>query len=272
MLNHIRVRFIRGESVKFISHLDLMKVFERALRRAELPISYSHGFNPHPQMVFGLPLSVGVTSEAEYADFELTGMIDEQEFMNRLNNELPIDLKIIEAKKRENKTNIMSSIIRASYNLLVSIENDKIIDALKDEFISFMEKTSIITKKEGKKGLRDVDIRPMVFQLDIVSLVELNNIKWVNLADVNILSKDYWKKYSESVIENSEEKINNLYLISTVISAGSANHLKPGLLINAINETLDLNFRLKKIHRTGLWVENKGKVYNPMDESVLSAI
>src|SRR5690242_15350351 len=71
-LANIRTKFRRSDEVKFISHLDLMKVFERAIRRARLPIAYSQGFNPHPGMVFGLPLSVGVTSDAEYGDFEIT--------------------------------------------------------------------------------------------------------------------------------------------------------------------------------------------------------
>jgi radical SAM-linked protein len=63
-LYSIRVKFERSQEVKFISHLDMMKAFERALRRAGLPIGYSKGFNPHPLMVFGLPLSVGMTSQA----------------------------------------------------------------------------------------------------------------------------------------------------------------------------------------------------------------
>ena len=67
----LRVKFTRGEEVKYISHLDMLKVFERALRRANIPIAYNKGFNPRPQIVFGLPLSVGVTSESEYADLEI---------------------------------------------------------------------------------------------------------------------------------------------------------------------------------------------------------
>ena len=86
---NLRVKFIRGEEIKFISHLDLMRVFERALRRSEIPVAYSKGFNPHPQMVFGLPLSVGVTSQCEYADFKIEDNIEPNEFIQRLNDNLP---------------------------------------------------------------------------------------------------------------------------------------------------------------------------------------
>ena len=70
-----------------------MKLFERALRRANIPIAYS-GFYPHPVMVFGLPLSVGVTSEAEYADFEFESKIDPLKFMENLNRELPAGISV----------------------------------------------------------------------------------------------------------------------------------------------------------------------------------
>ena len=102
-MSDIRIKFIRGEEVKFISHLDLMKVFERASRRANIPIAYSQGFNPHAHLIFGLPLSVGVTSQAEYADIELTEELDPENFMLGLNKQLPKGLIIVAAKARNTK-------------------------------------------------------------------------------------------------------------------------------------------------------------------------
>ena len=107
-MSSVRVKFFRGEEVKFISHLDLMKMYERALRRSGVPIAYSQGFNPHPQMVFGLPLSVGVTSESEYADFELEGNMDPGEFMQRLNGSLPEGIRIVDAAVKKAGSNIMA--------------------------------------------------------------------------------------------------------------------------------------------------------------------
>ena len=65
-MNKIRARFRRGEELKYLGHLDLMRLFERAIRRARLPIEHTTGFNQHPKIVFGLPLGVGVISEADY--------------------------------------------------------------------------------------------------------------------------------------------------------------------------------------------------------------
>ena len=65
MSNYV-LKYSRGEEVKYISHLDFVRMFHRAVRRAGLPMSYSHGFNPHPVMTVAMPLSVGVTSDVQY--------------------------------------------------------------------------------------------------------------------------------------------------------------------------------------------------------------
>lgn len=79
----IRLKFTKGSEVKYISHLDLMRVFQRALRRASIPISYSSGFNPHQEISFAAPLSLGVTSNAEYVDLKLTEPMDVREIRRR---------------------------------------------------------------------------------------------------------------------------------------------------------------------------------------------
>ena len=114
-MGKIRFKFIRGEQVKYISHLDLMRTFERAIRRANIPVRYSQGFNPHPSIVFGLPLSVGVTSEAEYADVEIDGELAPPVFLQQLNSQLPEGLKVTDAKESGAKSNIMASVAFASY-------------------------------------------------------------------------------------------------------------------------------------------------------------
>ncbi len=115
----IRAKFTRGEKVRFISHLDILRVFERALRRARLPVRYSEGYNPRPAIVFGLPLPVGVTSEAEYADFELTQKIMPREFLKALSMQLPDGLKLVAAAVRKGKENIMASVEAALYDTVL---------------------------------------------------------------------------------------------------------------------------------------------------------
>ena len=80
-----RIKFSKGEEVKYISHLDLQRAFQRALRRAEIDIAYSKGFNPHPKVSFATALSVGMTSDGEYVDVELNNWQNGKELTKKLN-------------------------------------------------------------------------------------------------------------------------------------------------------------------------------------------
>jgi radical SAM-linked protein len=93
----IRIKYTKSEEVKFISHRDLMRVFQRAIRRSEIPISYSRGFNPHMKISWGQALKVGKASSSEYAELQLEGFIKPQELMQRLNKQLPQGIEILEA-------------------------------------------------------------------------------------------------------------------------------------------------------------------------------
>jgi radical SAM-linked protein len=146
-----------------------MKAFERALRRSKLPIAYSQGFNPHPMMVFGLPLSVGVTSEAEYADFELTEDVDICAFLEKLNEQLPMDMKVINIKNRTWEGNIMASIASADYLIEVQLKQEVNILEFQQKLDEFLSKTSIIAQKEGKNTTKDIEIRPMIETIQLVT-------------------------------------------------------------------------------------------------------
>ena len=93
----VSIKYTKGEEVKFISHRDLMRVFQRAIRRAELPIAYSQGFNPHMKISWGPALKVGRASECEPAVLQLESLIKPQELMQKLNQKLPQGIEILEA-------------------------------------------------------------------------------------------------------------------------------------------------------------------------------
>ncbi|MDI6731257.1 MAG: TIGR03936 family radical SAM-associated protein [Candidatus Margulisbacteria bacterium] len=93
----VKLKYKKGEGVKFISHRDLMRTFQRAVRRAGLPISYSQGFNPHMKISWGQALKVGATSEGEPAELQFERWINPKEVMQRLNQTLPAGLEILEA-------------------------------------------------------------------------------------------------------------------------------------------------------------------------------
>jgi radical SAM-linked protein len=274
-LSSIRTKFVRGEEVKYISHLDLMKVFERALRRSGIPIAYSQGFNPHPHMVFGLPLSVGVTSEAEYADFELSEAINPEDFMERLNKELPSGLKIVCAKEKIVKSNIMATIIRAEYELLVSSGEKPGIDNIKEAIREFTQRETIVVSKEGKSSVKQVDIKPMIFELDI-KFFEKHDSEIITKTEnsnkdicLNPWMVNYFEKIKRIAPGDLSYKIDNMFCLFAKLNAGSKANLKPDLLVSAINMVTNMGLKLVKVHRTGLLVEKGGSVLEPLDEKAL---
>jgi len=96
-VQRIKIIYKKGEEVKYISHRDLMRAFQRAIRRADLPISYSQGFNPHMKVSWGQALKVGAASEAEEAILQLESWLKPEEVKLRLNKELPKGLAISDA-------------------------------------------------------------------------------------------------------------------------------------------------------------------------------
>ena len=95
-MREVRLRFAKTGRLKYISHLDINRAMARALKRAEIPLWYTEGFNPHPYMNFSLPLSLGVESLCESVDIRLIDNISCSEIKDRMNKVLPTDLKIID--------------------------------------------------------------------------------------------------------------------------------------------------------------------------------
>lgn len=268
-MSNLRIRFVRGEEVKYISHLDLMKVFERALRRGGLPVAYSQGFNPHPHMVFGLPLSVGVTSEAEYADIELAGEMVPAEFVEKFNSVLPKGLTVLDAKVRQGRDNIMASIAKASYDILVCAPDRILEKDVTDRIREHLKQDVLMVKKEGKSGVKDVNIRPMIRELTAVGIargtVDLN----ASHPGLNSFIADYVKKLDSYGAAYSGCSSDKVFCLSAGLSAGSVANLKPDLLVQALSESGGLSLKIMKIHRTGLFILKEGKVMDPLDSAAL---
>lgn len=92
--------FCKKGILRYISHLDIVRLFQRALRRAGLPVALSQGFSPHYRISFGNALKLGVESEGEKAEFSLNEWIDPEEFKSRLNRKLPEGIKVVKCKKK----------------------------------------------------------------------------------------------------------------------------------------------------------------------------
>lgn len=141
-----RLKFSKLNMAKYISHLDLLRCFTRSIMRAELPVKYSNGFNPHQKITFSLPLSIGVTSDSEFVDLDFEDGIKDSEIMERLNNNLPPDMRILHVGDIKDSAN---DIVSAKYQ--VKIISDKVIaDEKVKGFFDMPEYT--IMKKTKKKG------------------------------------------------------------------------------------------------------------------------
>ncbi|MCX7711612.1 MAG: TIGR03936 family radical SAM-associated protein [Clostridia bacterium] len=271
-MSKIRFKFTRGEQVKYISHLDMMKVFERAARRGNLPIAYSQGFNPHPQMVFGLPLSVGVTSEAEYADFDLAADMKPQDFIESYNKVLPKGFIITDANYNQGKNNIMATISKASYSILVSSGKKDGIDTICKKVEEFLSQADIIVRKETKSGAKDVDIKPMIHGIQVLIPGACNEKEDKNSSCLSPFIEEYAQRILDNSVDGQCSKSDHLFCVSALLSAGSAANLKPELLISALNQTADLEFNVLKIHRTGLYVERDRRTFDPLDFEILKVV
>ena len=126
----LRVRFRRGEELKFISHLDIIRLWVRALRRAQIPLEYSEGFSPHPRISLAVPLSVGVTADNELMDIIITKAVSPHWFMDTVNRQLPDGLKVLEASPIGlNVPSLQSQVRFTQYQ--VKLKNDKPEEAVK---------------------------------------------------------------------------------------------------------------------------------------------
>lgn len=156
MNNNYYLRYEKTENVKYVSHLDFVRMFGRALRRAHLPIAYSEGFNPHPLLGFALPLSVGYTSECEILEIALTEELPPDEIMERFNRVLPDGVKILSA--HEGKSN-MKKLDIALYQVFPEKTPAGIAE--------FLAMDKILIEKKTKSGIKETDIRPDIKDIKV---------------------------------------------------------------------------------------------------------
>ncbi|MBQ8195515.1 MAG: DUF2344 domain-containing protein [Oscillospiraceae bacterium] len=149
-----RVFFSKMDRAKYISHLDLNHCVQRAMRRSKLPVWQTEGFNPHTYVAFMLPLSLGQEGVCEAMDFRLTEDVAPEEVMQKLNDSLPPDIRVIRVAEPKYKN---TDITTAEY----TVESD--IDAQK--FLQFMQSEKIEVEKKTKRGVSTVDLKPLVTEL-----------------------------------------------------------------------------------------------------------
>ena len=216
-MREVRLRFCKQGRLKYISHLDINRALSRAFRRADIPLWFTEGYNPHAYMSFSLPLSLGVESLCEYVDIRLVDEISNDEIKKRMNDVLPADLRILDVYDDFRDS---SEIMYSDYVFKISFTDcEKAAEKIKSVF----ELSEILAQKKGKQGRKKV------------------------LKDVDI--KQYIDKYNISVRDD-------IVVINVRLMAGNEKNLNPTLLFDTLIRLIETDFEWKSISRLSLLDKN----------------
>ncbi len=210
-----RLMFSKLNMAKFISHLDLLRCFTRSIMRSGLPVKYSQGFNPHQKITFSLPLSIGVTGERECVDIDFEDGASNEEIMERLNQNLPPDIRIISVGTPVKSAN---DIVSAEYEINL-ISDEPINSADVEEF--FGRDEVIILKKTKKKGEQPANLMDFV---------------------------------KGCTIEKSEETEDGFLIkLRLILSAGGQSNLKPEIAVKALADNIKPKITAYDINRSRIF-------------------
>lgn len=220
-----RLEITKGESVRYISHLDFASLMQRAICRAHLPAAYSEGFNPHMKISFASALSVGITSEAEYMDLELKKDICQPELFDKLSKALPPGVKLLRAKQIDMRAKALMSIVdEGSYSISLPCKDD--LDTVTNAIEKFNHAKEIIIVRETPKKRKEIEI------------------------------KQYLPKAMQYTLED------NILNISLNIKITSTGTTKPNEVLDVLKNNYNLNIIVENalICRTGLYHQGKSLI------------
>lgn len=212
-MREVRLRFSKTGQAKYISHLDINRVFSRAFSRAKINLWYTEGFNPRPYMSFSLPLSLGVESMCENVDIRITDDISNDELKQKINDALPLGIRIVDVYDEFMECH---EIAYSDYVYKFEFkDNDEALKRIKN----VLDGDEIMALKKGKQGRKRV------------------------LKETNI--KEFIVKYNISV--RDENIVLNVRLL-----AGPDKNLNPALLFDTLIRLIDMDYEWKSIARINL--------------------
>ena len=226
-----RIAYSKLEESKYIAHLDLARVFERAMRRAGVPVAYSEGFNPHPKISFGSALAVGVEGEKEYVDVELQREMDIGEVLGRLQEQLPKGIRLLEGRVMAPGSKALMAVLNsASYRVRLAMALPITSERLQEALDSWLAQEHVTYSRYSKKGPTEKDIRPLVKSL------------------------------------TGEIKGEEVFL-ELEVEVGSQGGVRPEEVMRSLRELENLPLDLDSIYikRTGIYVSYQGQSFSPFE-------
>ncbi len=199
----LRIKYTKTGVLRFIGHLDIMRLFQKAIRRAKLDVAYSKGFSPHQIISFAAPMPLGMTSEGEYFDGDFVSVTSTQDMMDRLNATMPEGVKVLDIVQLEEGAKPSMSVVTASDYYIYKndeCENDYLYKLMK-ALEGFIAQDSIEILKKTKTKEEISDIKPGIYKL--------------------------------------EKKDEGIYML---LASGSVLNLKPELVVEALCKYLGLDY------------------------------
>ena len=230
----LRAKFNKKNYLRYLGHLDLLRLFQRSFKRADIPVKYSKGFNPHPRFSIACPLPLGIEGEEEYMDIELEEKIENEEFIIRMNAILPKDIQILDSTYPEDKKSISSKLSWALYEIRFDINESLDFEDINTVIADWLKKDEIMIsrlRKKGKKKLmREENIRPLIDRIDLMA------------------------------------KIDDEVTLEAVLGVGENTNLRPIDFVKALNdiEELSMDIDSSTIIRKALYIEDRDGLVKPI--------
>lgn len=170
----VRIKFSKSGNMKFIGHLDTMRYFQKAMRRADIDIAYSTGFSPHQIMSFAAPLGVGITSEGEYLDIEVNSSQSTQKSVSALNAVMVEGFEVLDYRRLSGDAKTAMSIVScADYTLTYreGYESRLSVEQLREAVHAFYElPEKIEVVKQTKKSEKIIDLKHLIYAFQVVEV------------------------------------------------------------------------------------------------------
>lgn len=237
----VRVKFSKTGSMKFIGHLDVMRYFQKAIRRSGIDIAYSQGFNPHQLISFAAPLGVGLTSDSEYMDMELKSSFSSKEAMDRLNAAMNDEIRVESyVELEEGSKNAMSIVAAADYCISLK-DGYPLVEDFQAKFDMFLTQPEIIMRKKTKKSEKEVNIKPYIYQ-------------------IGYTAEEFSEKINRNIEKTVAQQYENGQKIYMQIATGSVVNIKPELVMEAFYKYIQIPFQplAYQIHRMEVYGDLNG--------------
>lgn len=240
---NIRIKFQKYGVMKFIGHLDIMRYFQKSMRRADIDIAYSEGFSPHQIMSFAAPLGVGITSDGEYLDIEVKSTNSSKASIEALNQVMVEGISILEYKKLPDMAKTSMALVAAADYIIYRKDKDSNpfhLKELEEKIQEFYHQPEILITKKTKKSETVMDIKPFIYDMKALNLEDKETLRQLNVKNPDM------------------QKLSGAAFFLKVCT-GSSTNIKPELVLEAFYRFCGLSYDAQafQIHRLEVYASSE---------------